>query len=346
MSTGKKRPTQADVARRAGVSQAMVSYVINNSDVTITDETRQRILSAMDDLGYVPNIIARRLRTSKTYTIASIIPDITNPFYPAFERGIQDTVNQYGYDLVMYNTDGHLERERKCIETLLQGRVDGVVGVFFHVRSRDLVPLIEQQIPIVRLEARGKPPSEMALDNIYIDNVAASESAVAFLIRKGHRRIAMLTSYEGPARYRERGYRQALETFHIPFEEALLSPGDFSEDGGYHAMSNLLRRGILPTAVFAADDLMAMGAILAIREAGLSIPDDIAVMGFDDIPTAKLVFPSLTTVAQYQRNVGRRAAEMVMERLTQEVPPTGRSVEMPFQIIERQSTGQRPRPGR
>ncbi len=343
MVNGKKRPTQADVGRLAGVSQAMVSYVINHNDVAITEETRQRILNAMDELGYVPNIIARRLRSSRTYTIASIIPDITNPFYPAFERGIQDTVTQYGYDLVMYNTDGRLERERKCVESLLQGRVDGIVGVFFHLRSKDLIPLIEQQIPIVRLEARGKAPSDLALDNIFIDNIAASESAVAFLIGNGHRRIAMLTSYEGPARYRERGYRQALETHHIAFDEALLSPGDFSEDGGYQAMTNLLRKGLRPTAVFAADDLMAMGAIIAIRESGLSIPNEIAIVGFDDIPTAKLVYPPLTTVTQFQRNVGRRAAEMVMERLTQDVPASGRSVEMPFQLIERQSTGQRRR---
>jgi LacI family transcriptional regulator len=336
---GKKRPTQEDVARRAGVSQAMVSYVINNNDVTITDETRQRILAAMDELGYVPNIMARRLRARKTNTIASIIPDITNPFYPAFERGIQDTVNHYGYDLVIYNTDGRAERERKCIDSLRQGQVDGIVGVFFHLRSNDLIPLIERQIPIVRLEARGKAPSELALDNIFIDNIAASASAVDFLVDMGHQRIAMLTSYEGPSRFRERGYRQALETHHIAFDEALLSYGEYSEDGGYLAMSNLLRNGIRPTAVFAADDLMAMGAIVAIREFGLSIPGDIAVMGFDDIPTAKLVYPSLTTVAQFQRDVGRRAAEMVMERLTQELPAGGRSVEMPFQIIARQSTG-------
>jgi LacI family transcriptional regulator len=338
MITGKKRPTQADVARLAGVSQAMVSYVINNSDVMIADETRQRIVSAMDDLGYVPNVIARRLRTNRTYTIASVIPDITNPFYPAFERGIQDTVHQYGYDMVIYNTDGQREREKKCIESLLQGRVDGIIGVFFHLRSKDLSPLIEQGIPIVRLEAQGRPPSEMALDNIYIDNVAASERAVTFLIGKGHRCIGMLTSYVGPARYREMGYRRALQIHGIECNETLLSHGDFSEDGGYQAMMNLLRKEIRPSAVFAANDLMAMGAIVAIREYGLSIPADIAVMGFDDIFTAKLVYPSLTTVTQFQRTIGQRAAEMVMERLTGQVTAGGRSVEMPFQIIERQST--------
>lgn len=339
MVTGKKRPTQADVARHAGVSQATVSYVINSSDVPISEETRQRIINAMDDLGYVPNLIARRLRTSKTYTIAGIIPDITNPFYPAFERGIQDTVEQFGYDLVMYNTDGRADREQKCLNSLRQGQVDGIVGVFFHMHSSDLAPLIEQNIPIARLEATRKAPGAMALDNIFTDSIAASESAVAFLISKGYRQIAMLTSFEGPARFRELGYRKALEAHQIAFDESLLSPGKFSEEGGYQAMNNLLQRGIRPAGVFAANDLMAIGAILAIHEAGLAIPEEIAVMGFDDIPAARLVCPTLTTVTQFQRELGRRAAEMVMERLTQDVPAGGRSVEMPFQIVERQSTG-------
>lgn len=337
----KKRPTQADVAEKANVSQAMVSYVINNnSTVTIPDETRQRILSVMDELGYVPNITARRLRSSKTYTVAGVIPDITNPFYPAFERGVQDTVNQYGYDLVIYNTDGTAERERKYLESLLQGRVDGVVGVFFHLRTADLSLLIEQQIPVVRLEAMPKVPGRLSLDNIYIDNIAASRSAVEYLIDKGYRRVAMLSSHEGPARFREMGYREALEAHHIEFEPVLLGYGAYSEDGGYMAMSSLLQqRDSRPSAVFAANDLMAMGAMLAIREAGLSIPDDIAVMGFDDIPTAKLVYPSLTTVAQFQRQLGQRAAELLMERLTGSLPEQGRSVEMPYRIIERDSTG-------
>ena len=336
----KKRPTQADVAVRANVSQAMVSYVINNStSVTIPDETRQRILTAMEDLGYVPNITARRLRSSKTYTVAGVIPDITNPFYPAFERGIQDTANQFGYDLVMYNTDGTEERERKCVESLLQGRVDGIVGVFFHLRAADLFPLIQQNIPVVRLEAMHKTPGKMPLDNVYIDNVAASRSAVEFLIEKGHTHIAMLSSHEGPARFREMGYREALQARGIGVDGALLSYGAYSEDGGYDAIGALLRQRRRPSAVFAANDLMAMGAMVAIREAGLSIPHDMAVMGFDDIPTARLVYPALTTVAQFERQLGRRAAEMLLERLNGNALEHGRSVEMPYQIVERDSTG-------
>lgn len=340
MPIRKKRPTQIDVAERANVSQAMVSYVINNNaSVTIPEETRQRILAVMDELGYVPNITARRLRSSRTYTVAGIIPDITNPFYPAFERGIQDTVNQFGYDLVMYNTDGTIERERKCIDSLMQGRVDGIVGVFFWLRAVDLLPLVTQQVPVVRLEAMPKTPGRLPLDNIYIDNIAASRDAVALLVSKGHQNIAMLTSNEGPARFREMGYREALQAAGIPFDPRLLSSGAYSEDGGYDAMNALLRAAVPLSAVFAANDLMAMGAMVAIREAGRMIPRDIAVMGFDDIPTARLVFPALSTVAQSQRDMGRRAAEMLMERLHGNVPEHGRSVEMSYRIVERDSTG-------
>lgn len=339
MNIRKKRPTQADVAELASVSQAMVSYVINNNhSVSIPDETRQRILDAMTELGYRPNITARRLRSSKTYTVAGVIPDITNPFYPAFERGIQDTVNRYGYDLIMYNTDGTEEQERKCLDSLLQGRVDGVVGVFFHMRAHDLTALIDQQIHVVRLEAMPKRPGELPIDNIYVDNVAASRAAVEFLINLGHTRIAMLTSSEGPARFREIGYQEALTAYGITVANATMSSGAYSEDGGYAAMHNLLQRGDPPSAVFAANDLMAMGAMMAIREAGLSVPDDIAIVGFDDIPAAKLVYPALTTVAQFQHELGQRASEMLMERLNGYVEDRGRSVEMPFQVIERDST--------
>jgi len=335
----KKRPTQADVAERANVSQAMVSYVINdNPSISIPDETRQRIRDAMAELSYVPNITARRLRSSKTYTIAGVIPDITNPFYPAFERGIQDTVNRYGYDLVMYNTDGKVEQERKCLDSLLQGRVDGVVGVFFHMRTNDLTALIEQQIQVVRLEAMPKRPGELPIDNIYVDNAAAAKTAVELLIHQGHSRIAMLTSQEGPARFREMGYQEALTAHGIESTNAMMSSGAYSEDGGYTAMQNLLQRGDRPSAVFAANDLMAMGAMIAIREAGLSIPRDIAIVGFDDIPAAKLVFPALTTVAQFQHALGQRAAEMLMERLNGQVENRGRSIEMPYHLIERDST--------
>jgi len=260
-----------------------------------------------------------------------------NPFYPAFERGIQDVVDRHGYDLIIYNTDGDERKEEKCLQSLLQGRVDGVVGVFFHLRAKDLLPLIDRGIAIVRLEARPKQSGTLPLDNIYIDNIAAARGAVTYLINRGHTRIGMLTSQDGPARFRLLGYMEALQAHDLEIDEALIRSGAFNEEGGCQAMLQLLAVDPRPTAIFCADDLMAMGAMIAIREAGLSIPNDIAVIGFDDIPAASLLNPSLTSVGQFQRRMGQRAAEMLFERLNEETPVTGRSEEMPYQLMLRES---------
>ena len=205
-SIRRRRVTQQDVARVAGVSQAMVSYVLNEStNVTVPDDTRQRIQHAMAALGYVPNRAARSLRTSKTFTIGCVIPDIANPFYPIFVRGIQDVADRYEYDVVMYNTDGLPAREEKAMRSLLQGRVDGVIGVFFHSSVRDLSRLLDQHIALVRLEAAPKRGGELPLDNIYVDNIAASRHAVSYLVDRGYQRIAMLADQPGPGAPRGSG---------------------------------------------------------------------------------------------------------------------------------------------
>lgn len=326
------------MARRAHVSQALVSYVLNNNlAVSVPLETRQRIVAAMEELGYVPNVTARSLRTSKTYTIASIIPDITNPFYPAFKRGIQDVAEQQGYDLIMYNTDGKAEKEWKCLRAVQQGRVEGVIGTFFHVTARDLYPLLDTGIAVVRLEAGPKPAGLYPLDNLYVDNVAAAHLAVSYLIGRGHTRIGLIAGERGPGQFRVQGYRQAMAGHNLPVDEGLIRWGDFTEEGGYGGMRELLGLSPRPQAVFAVNDMMAIGALRAIREAGLSVPGDIAVMGFDDIPTAKLVYPALTTIAQHQEQLGRRAAEMLLERINGTAPDTGRCEEMPFHLVVRES---------
>src|SRR5215216_1192809 len=335
-----KKPTQSDVAKRAGVSQATVSYVLNDNPVfSVPVETRQRILDAVDELGYIPNGAARSLRTRKTYTIASVIPDITNPFYPAFERGVQESAESHGYDLIVYNTGGVAEKERRCLHSVQQGRVDGVIGVFFQLTARDLIVLVERGMAVVRLEAKKKEASkyDLPLDNLYVDNVAAARTAVGYLIHRGHTRIGMLDGLHGPGGARVLGYRQALAEHRIVVDENLIRDGDFKEDGGYRAMRELLRLSPRPTAVFAANDMMAMGALLAIREAGLLIPQDVALVGFDDTPVTRLVTPSLTTVTQFQENLGRRAAEMLFERLEGTAPEHGRYEEMPYELIVRES---------
>jgi LacI family transcriptional regulator len=334
---GKKRPTQADVAQLAGVSQTTVSLVLNNVLIGIPAETRQRILNVAHELEYVPDRAARTLRTNKSYTIASIIPNITNPFYPAFERGIQDEVDEQGYDLIIYNTDGDAEKESQCLHSVLQRRVDGIVVVLFGQSARSLLPLMERNIAVVRLEPHYKAPGEYPLDNVYIDNVAAAQEAVSYLIGRGHRRIGVLAREKGPGDARLLGYQRALVAHRIPHDESLMQRGDFTEEGGYNGMKRLLALLSRPTAIFAANDMMALGAMLAIQEAGLSVPQDVAVVGFDDIPTARLVNPPLTTVTQFQVELGRRMAQLLFERLNGTAPPHGRTIEMPYRLIVRKS---------
>lgn len=334
----RRRVTQADVARAAGVSQAMVSYVFNAStNVSVPDETRQRILDAMMALGYVPNRAARSLRTSKTFTIGCVIPDIANPFYPAFVRGVQDVVDRGGYDLVMYNTDGLAAREEKSIRSLLQGRVDGVIGVFFHSSVRNLAPLLEHHVAVVRLEATAKRTGPLPLDNIFVDNIAAARHAVAYLVERGYQRIAMLTNEPGPGQPRVVGYRAALAGCGRDAPDDYVQIGAFTVEGGAASMQRLLDLTPQPDAVFAANDLMAIGAMLACRARGLRVPQDVAVMGFDDIPTDQIVTPALTTVSQFQNRLGERAAELLFERIDGMAPPEGRNVEMPFAIVVRES---------
>jgi LacI family transcriptional regulator len=336
-SKRKNRPTQTDVANLAGVSQTTVSHVLNNTDIAVPAETRERILRAMEALGYEPNITARSLRTNKTYTMATIIPDITNPFYPAFQRGIQNVAEQQDYDLIMYNTDGIAEKEQKCLRSVRQRRVDGVIAVLFNLSAKDLFPLLEMNIAVVRLEAAKKRSGDYPLDNLYVDNVAAADTAVSYLIEKGHCRIAIIVGQRGPGHFRILGYRQALARHNLPIDERLIRSGEFAEEDGYQSTQALLKLSPLPTAIFAANDLMAIGAVTAIREAGLRVPDDISVVGFDNIPTAKLVNPALTTIAQHQEELGRRAAEMLFERLNGVAPETGRCEEMPYRLIIRGS---------
>ena len=338
-STRRKRPTQADVARLAAVSQPVVSYVLSDNPLaSVAPATRRRVLEAIAQLGYVPDATARSLRTRKTSTIAGIIPDITNPFYPAFERGIQDVAERHGYDLIVANTDGDPEKEARCLRSALQGRVDGLIGVFFHVSVTELRPLLERPMPVVRLEAAPKLAGPLPLDNLCVDNAAAARDAVAYLIGRGHRTIGMIAGRDGPRAARVRGYRRALAEHDLPADDRLIVEGDFRKGGGERATRELLARTPRPTAIFAANDVMAMGALIAVRAAGLRVPADVAVVGFDDIFAAKLVSPPLTTVAQFPERLGRRAAELLLERLDGRAPADGgRSEELPYELIVRES---------
>lgn len=316
----------------------MVSYVLNdNAAFAVPDATRLRILDMVKRLGYVPDRRAQSLRTRKTFTIACVIPDITNPFYPAFARGIQDVAEAHGYDCISYNTDGLAEREWKCLRSLQRGHVDGVIATLFHLKPQEMRPLWERGTAIVRFEARRPRPIQSPIDVLYLDNQAAARAMVSYLVGRGHTRIGVIAGDQGPRSARVRGYREALGDAGLPVDEALIRDSGFNEEGGYRGMAELLAHASRPTAVFAANDLIALGALMAAREAGLRVPADIALAGFDDIPAARLVSPALTTVAQAADVIGRRAATRVLERLDHGIDEAGRCEEVPYTLMLRES---------
>lgn len=336
----RKRPTQADVARRAAVSQPVVSYVLSGDPAApVAQETRARVMAAIQELGYVPSHAARSLRSQRAMAIGAIIPDITNPFYPAFARGIQNVAEGEGYDLIAYNSEGLLERERKFMQSALAGRVDGVILSPFQISMDELAALADLSIPIVALTSRRPAEGRAPVDTVHVDSVAAARCVVEHLIARGHRRIGMIAGEAGtpPREDRVLGYLQALAAHGLWTDDMLLRGADFNEDGGYCAAQELLRLATRPTAIFAANDLMAMGAMAALFEAGLRVPGDMAIVGFDDIPAARLLAPPLTTVAQHPRQLGARAAELLLERLRGEGPPYSREILMPADLVVRES---------
>jgi LacI family transcriptional regulator len=337
MAKLQKQATQWDVARKAGVSQATVSIVLGGSSAaTVRAHTRQRVREVARDLGYAPNRLAQALRVNRTRTVAVAVPDIANPFFPALLKGVQTVADRAGYDVMTINTDGSADRERRFLSASLESRVGGIIGVFFALRAEEFRPLAALGVGVVRIESSSKGEGEIPIDNIYVDNCAAAATATRYLLDKGHRRIAMFAGPGGPQAQRAAGYRLALRERDV--EPDFVEGAEFSEEGGRRAALALLARHIRPTAIFAANDLMAIGAMAALRENGVAIPADIAVVGFDDIFAARLVTPALTTVSQFQHDIGVCAAETLLARLAGAGGARGVSRKMPFRLIERQST--------
>ena len=333
-------PTQSDVARRAGVSQALVSYVLNGSpNETIPEETRQRIRTAIAELGYVPDRSARSLRTRQTHTLAVVLPDITNPYHPAFARGVQDCARRSGYDLIIYNTDGEYEQEKKVLEWVLQYNVDGLIGAFQHLQVAELERLTRRGIAVVLTEWYEHAPAALPLTFVGIDNHSAAQQAVTHLLGQGRRRIAHLRGIPGspPAEARLAGYRQALAQAGLPWNEELVQPGDFSLEGGFRGAQALLRLPQPPDALFASNDLSAIGALDAIQQAGLRCPEEICVIGFDDIPAASIVRPRLSTIRPFQRQIGERAAQILIDHIHQPPPAQEQRLVTPVELILRDS---------
>ncbi len=336
-----KPPTMYDVAKLAGVSQPTVSRVLNSSEtaVQISDETRQRVLAAVEELGYRPNVLARRLRIQRTQTIALLIADLSNAFYHPIARAVQDVAHQHDYEVLISNSDHLYEKEKHFCEIVLGRGVDGVIMVPIRLSTEELDHYVSQtHIPFVVLGQHVDHPN---IDVVYLNDELATYEATCWLISEcRHTSIGYIgvPDYFPPGPRRVRGFMRAMHEGGLTVDPRFMPQGDFTLESGTKAAHALMQVGELPSALMVINDLMAIGVILALQEAGYSIPDDVAVVGFDDIPEATIVRPTLTTIAQNPRDIGQKLAKALFERIENPNIATRRFFESPYKLIPRQST--------
>jgi len=331
--------TLEEVAKRAGVSRSTVSRVIN-AHPNVKPETRARVQEAITECGYRPHAVARSLATNRTHILGMVIPEsvsklFTDPYFPLLLRGATEACNAKGYQLILSLSTASLTPDALHDRVLRSGYLDGVVSANTSLDDGLIPHLIEEGIPFV---AVGRHP----LDRVSyadVDNAAGARMATEHLIRLGHTRIGTVTGPLSmtPAQDRLDGFKTALSAHALPLDPRLVIEGDFTEAGGRLAATKLLEEE--PTAIFAASDSMAIGAIKAIRAANLSVPEDVSVVGFDDVPPALSVEPELTTVRQPIEPLGRLAVQMLIEQIEGLSQNTQRII-LPTELVIRRSSAE------
>ncbi len=329
--------TVRDVAKLAGVSPITVSRVINNAGY-ISDETRGRVEEAIRQLGYVPNILARSLRLSQTNTLALVLTDITNPFWTTMVRGVEDAASDAGFNVILCNTDESEVEQEKYLNVVLQKRVDGVLLVPVRSTRETVQSIRSQNVPLVVLD-RHIPGVDV--DSVRCDSEGGAVALVKLLIEKGHRRVAVLSGPHGVSSADDRvsGYRRALAEAGLNPSDELVFYGEFNQQSGYTMMRKALEVQPRPTAIFSANNFINMGAFKAVREAGLKVPEDIALVGFDDLPVELIIDPFFTVAAQPAYEMGKQATELILARIAGRAPAACQEIILPTEIIVRRSSG-------
>jgi LacI family transcriptional regulator len=331
----------AQVAEAAGVSPATVSRVLSNSGYPVRPATRDRVLSAAKDLDFRPNRLARALVTSRTSIVAVIVHDIADPYFGEIVRGVEDLARQHDHQVLVASSDRDPVRELEILELMLAYSADAVLfaaGALEDERYRR-----ESRRLLAALDAAGSAvvqlaPHRVRATRVTIDNAAAAAAMTRHLLALGHRRIGYLHGPDELATSRVRldGHRRALDSAGVGFDPALVAAGGFTSEGGEAAAAALLDLADPPSAIFASNDLMAFGALNAARARGLAIPDGLSVAGFDDVPTARYVWPPLTTVAVPMRRLGRTGLEVAL-RILDGHPVRSRTI--PTELAIRGTTG-------
>ncbi len=310
---GQLKPTIYDVAKRAGVSTATVSRFVNRAG-PVASPTGQRIETAVRALGYRPNGIARSLVTKTTHTIAFLLPDITNPFFPSLVKGVQLLANERGYVVLLCSTLGDEKGDEEYLKLLRAKQVDGILAVGLVLRRAQIERLAAGSIPFVSLDRNIDLPGAPL---VQVNHRQSAMLATQHLLALGHRSIAHITGPPQLSVSRERlaGYIAALGRAGIKPDARLRVTGDFTEEAGYRDIERLLAEAVPFTAVFAANDLSAIGVMAALKRHGRRVPEDVSVVGFDDIHLAAYTSPPLTTIRQPTLEMGRRATEILIDAI-------------------------------
>lgn len=328
--------TIKDVAKEANVSITTVSRVLNDKP-DVNDDTKKKIKKIIEELNYKPNDIARGLVLNKTNTIGLIIPDIANPFFPGVARGVEDIARKFNYSVIYSNTGNDKDKEKEAIELLKSKRVDGmIVSLSVNQKNKELLRrLKKEKFPVVQIDRKIPGVNTPA---VVVDNIKSAKDVVNYLKIQGHKDIGHITGDLEviPSRDRLKGFKQALNELGLQLKNEWIKKGDYSKDSGYNKMKEILSSKVKPTAVFAANDLMALGAYQAILEEGLQIPIDISIVGHDDIELTSLVTPKLTTVNQPKYKLGESAVELLVKKI-KNIDSEYNDIVLSTELIERDS---------
>ena len=329
------RITIEDVAARAGVSPTTVSHVFSGHR-PVRGETKLLVEQVAIELGYRPNAVARSLRVQRTSTAMIILPDITNPFYPEFARGVQDVLRGGNYHTLLCNTDSREEEERAFLDEAISRRLDGIVFVGYWVAPAELIEVAAAGVAVVNV---GEGVSGATIDSVRSTDEIGSREATAFLLDRYGPSVALIDGTEAAlvAKARRSGFHSALRTAGVELRAAFEVSEDFTREGGRRGMAALLDLASPPRAVFCANDQIAIGALDEARSRGLSVPGDVAIVGFDDIDAASMVQPQLTTVHNSPDVLGARSGELLLSRMTGDYSGPGRDVVVPANLIIRES---------
>src|SRR6266511_2467477 len=334
-----RRPTIRDVAARAGVSHQTVSRVINGRE-EVAPETRERVRAAIRELQYVPSPLARGLMGSRTHTLGMVTADVTDQFFAEAIAGAELETRKRGYFLIVASVEGEAEDDELAyLRLMLERRVEGLIVARPQVPlTLDQLPPAVERVPLLSIGST-EVPGFMAVD---VDNRGGGFEATSQLLAYGHRMIATITGPSDWPSAHERldGYRRALREVGTYDESLVEAASDWGPESGQEALGKLLSRAPGFTAVFAHSDLLALGAIRELRSRDLSVPEDMSVVGYDDIPVASFVDPPLTTVRQPMREVGALAAKLLLDRISGDAAaPVGGRIHLPTMVVERGSVG-------